>query len=99
MSFIHQIESDVTVVTNRYIYIWLSVKIQQLNEVPSRKNVGRIGGTFSRVPNLGKAVIAQSVQRWVTGWTIGFDSRRGLGIILFTTAVSRTALGPTQPPS
>jgi hypothetical protein len=31
-----------------------------------------------------------------TGWTIGilgFDSRRGLGIILFTTA-SRTALGP-----
>jgi hypothetical protein len=36
-----------------------------------------------------------------TGWTIGilgFDSRRGLGIILFTTA-SRTALGPTQPPT
>jgi hypothetical protein len=34
------------------------------------------------------------------GWTIGvlgFDSRRGLGIYLFTTA-SRTALGPTQPP-
>jgi len=26
----------------------------------------------------------------------GFDSRRGLGIFLFTTA-SRTALGPTQP--
>jgi hypothetical protein len=46
------------------------------------------------------AVIAQSVQRWATGWTIGilgFDSRRGLGIFLFTTA-SRTALGPTQPP-
>jgi hypothetical protein len=42
----------------------------------------------------------QSVQRWATGWTIGvlgFDSRRGLGIFLFTTA-SRTALGPTQPP-
>jgi hypothetical protein len=38
--------------------------------------------------------------RWATGWTIGvlrFDSRRGLGIFLFTTA-SRTALGPTQPP-
>jgi hypothetical protein len=37
---------------------------------------------------------------WATGWTIGalgFDSRRGLGIFLFTTA-SRTALGPTQPP-
>jgi hypothetical protein len=34
------------------------------------------------------------------GWTIGvlgFDSRRGLGIFLFTTA-SSTALGPTQPP-
>jgi hypothetical protein len=42
--------------------------------------------------------------RWeqrATGWTIGvlgFDSRRGLGIFLFTTA-SRTALGPTQPPT
>jgi hypothetical protein len=35
-----------------------------------------------------------------TGWTIGvlgFDSRRGLGILLFATA-SRRALGPTQPP-
>jgi hypothetical protein len=35
-----------------------------------------------------------------TGWTIGvlgFDSRREVGIFLFTTA-SRTALGPTQPP-
>jgi hypothetical protein len=34
------------------------------------------------------------------GWTIGvlgFDSRRGLGIFLFT-APSRTALVPTQPP-
>jgi hypothetical protein len=29
---------------------------------------------------------------------LGFDSRRGLGIFLFTTA-SRTALGPTQPPN
>jgi hypothetical protein len=45
-------------------------------------------------------VIAQSIQHWATGWTIGvieFDSRRGLGIFLFFTA-SRTALGPTQPP-
>jgi hypothetical protein len=44
--------------------------------------------------------MAQSVQRWATGWTLGvlgFPSRRGLGIFLFTTA-SRTALGPTQPP-
>jgi hypothetical protein len=34
------------------------------------------------------------------GWTIGvlgFDSRRGLGILL-STAASRTAAGPTQPP-
>jgi hypothetical protein len=46
------------------------------------------------------AVLAQSVQRWATDWTIGvlgFDSRCGLGIFLFTTA-SRTALGPTHPP-
>jgi hypothetical protein len=46
------------------------------------------------------AVIAQSVWRWATDWTIGvlgFDSRRWLGNFLFTT-VSRTALGPTQPP-
>jgi hypothetical protein len=45
-------------------------------------------------------VIAQSVQRCATGWTIGvlrFDSRWGLGIFLFITA-SRTALGLTQPP-
>jgi hypothetical protein len=36
---------------------------------------------------------------WATGWTIGvlgFDSRRRLGIFLFT--ASRKALGPTQPP-
>jgi hypothetical protein len=48
-----------------------------------------------------RAVIAQPVWRWATGWTIGilrFDSRQGLGIFLFTTA-SRTALGPTQPPT
>jgi len=34
------------------------------------------------------------------GWKIrvlGFDSRRGLGIFLFTTT-SKTALEPTQPP-
>jgi hypothetical protein len=37
---------------------------------------------------------------WAMGWMIrvlGFDSQQGLGIFLFTT-VSRTALGPTQPP-
>jgi hypothetical protein len=45
-------------------------------------------------------VIAQSVLRWATGRPIGvlgFDSRRRLGIFLFTTA-SRTTLGPTQHP-
>jgi hypothetical protein len=49
--------------------------------------------------NDSRAVIAQSVKRWSTGWTIrvlGFDSQRGLGIFLFTTT-SSTALGPTQP--
>jgi len=38
--------------------------------------------------------------RWATGWTIGvlgFDSRRRLGIFLYTTA-SGMALGQTQPP-
>jgi hypothetical protein len=42
----------------------------------------------------------QFSHRWATGWTIGalgFDSRRQLGIFIFTTA-SRTALGPAQPP-
>jgi hypothetical protein len=45
-------------------------------------------------------VVAQSVQRWDTGWKIGVlgsDFRRGVGIFLFT-AASGTALGPTQPP-
>jgi hypothetical protein len=53
-----------------------------------------------QITNLLSTVIAQSVLRWPMGCTIGvlgFDSRRGLGIFLFTTA-SRTALGPTQPP-
>jgi hypothetical protein len=48
-----------------------------------------------------RAMIAQSVWHWATGWTVGvlrFDSRLGLRIFLFTTA-SRTALGPTQPPT
>jgi hypothetical protein len=33
---------------------------------------------------------------WMIG-VLGFDSRRGLGVFLFTTA-SRMALRPTQPP-
>jgi hypothetical protein len=40
--------------------------------------------------------ISISATRWTIG-VLGFDSRRGLGIFLFTTE-SRTALGPTQPP-
>jgi len=47
-----------------------------------------------------RAVIAQSVSRWATGWTtevLGFHFWRGLGIFLFTTA-SRTALGHTHSP-
>jgi len=38
--------------------------------------------------------------RWATGWTVGvlgLDSRRGLGIFLFTTS-SRMDLGPTRTP-
>jgi hypothetical protein len=41
-----------------------------------------------------------SLGEYAMGWTIailGFDSRRGLGISLFTT-VSRMALESTQPP-
>jgi hypothetical protein len=43
------------------------------------------------VPLITRAAIAQSIG------VLGIDSRRGLGIFLFTIA-SRTALGPTQPP-
>jgi hypothetical protein len=42
----------------------------------------------------------ERMRSWATGWTIevlGFDSRRRLGIFLFT-ATSRTALEPTQLP-
>jgi hypothetical protein len=55
---------------------------------------------FCRLLVQERAVIAQLVYRWATGWMIGvlgFDFRRGLGIFLFTTA-SRKALVPTQPP-
>jgi hypothetical protein len=34
---------------------------------------------------------------WLEIGVLGFVSRRGLGVFLFTTA-SRTVLGPTQPP-
>jgi hypothetical protein len=45
-----------------------------------------------------RAVIAQSLQRWATGWRRGvlvFDSRRGLGIFLFST--SRATQEPSPP--
>jgi hypothetical protein len=45
-----------------------------------------------------RAVIAQSVWRWATGWTIGvlgFDSRRGLGIFSSPPRPGR----PWDPPS
>jgi hypothetical protein len=48
-----------------------------------------------------RAVIAQSVWRLATGWTIsvlGFGSRRGWEFFVFATT-SRPALGPIQPPS
>jgi hypothetical protein len=55
---------------------------------------------FSIIPSTHKltTLVLRKRER-ATGWTIGvlgFDSRRGLGIFLFTT-VSKTALGPTQP--
>jgi hypothetical protein len=59
---------------------------------------------------LSKLLFIQLSQHWSRDRSVGialgyglddrgsrFDSRRGLGIFLFTT-VSRTALGPTQPP-
>jgi hypothetical protein len=66
-----------------------------------RKHFIQIGMKVMSLDIIRRAVIAQSVERWATGWTVGvlaFDSRWGLGIFLFTTA-SRTALGPTQPPT
>jgi hypothetical protein len=37
-----------------------------------------------------------TIRHFVTS-SVGFESRQGLGVFLFTTA-SSTALGPTQPP-
>jgi hypothetical protein len=72
---------------------WCSVKAQGLYVLSN-----------SYTPSDNTCILRQSraviAQRLATGWMIGvlgFDSRRGLGIFLFTTA-SRTALGPTQPP-
>jgi hypothetical protein len=50
----------------------------------------RLGGPQSRYGHGGEEKNYQTQP--------GFDSRRELGIFLFTTA-SRTALGPIQPPS
>jgi hypothetical protein len=47
---------------------------------------------------LKKLIGAQLVKKFPTCYgVLGIDSWQGLGIFLFTT-VSRTALGPTQPP-
>jgi hypothetical protein len=73
------------------LFIWLKY---------DRMNILNEGIPFNGINIYLRAVIAHSVWRWATVWTIGvlgFDFRRGLGIFLFTTA-SRTALGCTQPP-
>jgi hypothetical protein len=41
--------------------------------------------------------VIESFREFTIKGILGFDSRRGLGILLFTTP-SRTAVGPTQPP-
>jgi hypothetical protein len=54
---------------------------------------------ISNTHHYGKSRRAVGAQWYALGYRVddlGFDSWRGLGIILFTTA-SRTALGPTQP--
>jgi hypothetical protein len=58
----------------------------------------RLRGAITPLPNTPSWRGAQLIK---AGWTIGvlgFNSRWGLGIFLFTTA-SRKALGPTQPPT
>jgi hypothetical protein len=86
----------------------VEISIQQLNRYrSSRIDHAQAGSSTLRsnihilINFISRAVIAQSVWYWAaTGQTIAvlwFDSQRGLGIFLFTTA-SRTALGPTQPP-
>jgi hypothetical protein len=85
--------------TPQYIFIsWRLIKLRG-NFTFKFTSISYEYNTFSAMCitlKLNKVV----VQRWATGWTIGvlgFDSRRELGIFLFTTA-SRTALWPTQPP-
>jgi hypothetical protein len=78
----------------------INTTFRQLVLLPSSGDWFCYTDNFVSVLRSVRAVIAQSVQRWATVWTIGvlgFDSRRELGIFLFTT-VSRTALWPTQPP-
>jgi hypothetical protein len=71
----------------QWIRFWLPIRPIHLTE---RNRLTHLPAFWRYQSNLG----------WATGWTIGvlgFDSLRGLGIFLFTTA-SRTAQRPTQPP-
>jgi hypothetical protein len=72
--------------------VWRPVYIYIYIYVPRFYSVTRGTIDFTHIP--------QSQYHWATVWTIrvlGFDSRRRLGIFLFTIAF-RTALRPTQPP-
>jgi hypothetical protein len=93
------LKTVLAVVTVQLLYV-SQIRDYALWPVPNHTNSETVNSIthFNRIPQT-RAVTAQSVQRWATGWTIGvlgFDSRWGLGIFLFTIA-SRTALGPTQP--
>jgi hypothetical protein len=50
-----------------------------------------------RKHDMGTTFLLEIPEREKTWEPLGFDSQRGLGIFLFTTA-SRTALEPIQPP-
>jgi hypothetical protein len=71
-----------------------NLNVAQLESLHKRRNRDQHSGCSCTV------ICSQSVQHWAAGWAIGilgFDSRRGLGIFLFTPE-SRTALGSTQLP-
>jgi hypothetical protein len=65
--------------------------------VSNKPSAPQIMVASSRPKNRDSSVGTALDKGWRTG-VLGFDSRWTLGIFLFTTA-SRTALGPTQPPS
>jgi hypothetical protein len=55
----------------------------------------RVEPLTSRILSRVRSINIATATGWTIGWS-GFDSRRGLGIFLFTT-VSSPALEPTQP--